>query len=365
MHLFDDGFRPFFLGAAAVAALQVVAWIAFLTGNLALPEASSPVVWHGREMVFGFAAALVAGFLLTAVANWTDRPVTGQVGIAVLFLLWLAGRVAPWLGLTPTSVMYISAAFLPVLALVIAVPIVRTRNARNYPVLAILLAFALSTIALATTPSLMPLYAAVDVLTVLMLLVGARIIPFFTGRRLPDLGVRAGGPLALATVVLATGALSLHWVAPGAGWVRAMHALAGVSVLACLVAWRSWRVLLEPMLWILHAGYAWLGIGFLMRAAGLPGTAALHAITVGALGCLAIGMMTRVALGHTGRELRAGALMTAAFVCMLLAAPVRLVAPVVTGEFAHLPLAGAALLWSIAFALYFIRFVPVMINPRR
>lgn len=364
MNLLTDGFRPFFLGAAAIAALQVVAWVAFLGGWMTLPESVSPVVWHGREMLFGFAAALVAGFLLTAVTNWTSRPVTGQAGIAILFLLWLAGRIAPWLGLTPTGVMYVSALFLPALALVIAVPIIRTRNTRNYPVLAILLAFALTTIALAISPSVAPLYAAVDVLTLLMVLVGARVIPFFTGRRMPELGVRAGGPLALATVVLAVIALSVHWIGPDAGWVRSIHALAGVSVLACLVTWRAWRVLHEPMLWILHAGFAWLGVGFLMRAAGLPGTAALHAFTVGALGCLAIGMMTRVALGHTGRELRAGAWMTAAFVCMVLAAPVRLVAPLV-GESAHLPLAGAALLWSIAFALYFVRFVPVMFGPRR
>lgn len=364
MHLFDDGFRPFFLGAAAVAALQVVVWVAFLGGWLTLPETVSPVVWHGREMVFGFAAALVAGFLLTAVANWTARPVTGPAGIAVLFALWLAGRVAPWLGLTPTSAMYVSALFLPALALVIAVPIVRARNARNYPVLAILLAFAVTTIALALSPSIEPLYAAVDVLTVLMVLVGARVIPFFTGRRRPDLGVRIGGPLALATVVLAIGALSLQWIAPGAGWVRAVHALAGVSVAACLLTWRSWRILHEPMLWILHAGYAWLGVGFLMRAADLPGTAALHAVTVGALGYLAIGMMTRVALGHTGRELRAGPWMTAAFACIALAAPARMVAPFVPGELVHMSLAGSALLWSAGFTLYIIRFVPVMFRPR-
>lgn len=361
----DDGFRLLFLGAAATASLQVVLWAGFLFWGLELPGGVSPVVWHGRELLFGFAAALVAGFLLTAVGNWTARRVAGPAALAALFGVWLLARIAAWLPLPTVVAGWLTVAFLLLLVSVVAVPIVRSRNARNFPIVIIVTAFAGAGAALAVTPSPVPLRFAVDVLLVLMAVVGARIVPFFTGRRFPELGVTAGGrsvPVMLAALLAA---LAAQWLAPDASWTSPLQAIAGIAVLVCLVQWRPWRVLREPMLWILHLGYAWLGVSMLLRAFDAPGSVALHAATVGALGCLAIGMMVRVALGHTGRPLRADGWMVAAFVLVALAAIPRLAFPFLGFDLARFALGASALAWSGGFALYFVRFLPVMFSPRR
>lgn len=363
--LFQDGFRPFFLGAAAVASAQVLAWLAFLGGSGGLPAGWSPVIWHGHEMIFGFAAALIAGFLLTAVPNWTGTRVAGPGLIAAMFLLWAVPRVGPYWPAMPLPLMQaLSAAFLPVLALVIAVPIIRGRNARNYKVILVLTALAAAGILLHLRPSLAALRAAADLLLMLMLIIGARIIPFFTGRRLPHVAVTNDPTLAFMVPVTALVAVILGWRFQPALPLALLNLAAGALVLVQLAQWKPWATLREPMLWILHLGYAWLGVALLLCGLGAPISVGIHAVTVGALGCLAIGMMARVALGHGGREIRADIYMVTAFVMVAAAALPRLAYALLPFNEGRVALTVSGLLWSFGFLLYLVRFIPVMFSAR-
>ena len=364
-------FRPLFLCAALAASLGIFTWALFL--HLGLLPASSlpPLAWHGHEMLFGFAGALVAGFLLTAVAEWTKLPTFTPRSLLLLVAVWIAARV---LFLLPARVPYALTAFLDcaffgLLLLMVAQPVLKGRNRRNYFVIALLSAFTLADVAFhlsvagiihVTERSV--LYWVIDLFTVLMLSIGGRVIPFFTARRLNnatvrrfrwlDWGVNGGAALLVLLDILVPGSITLG----------AVSFAVGVLVLARWWLWQPWKTRREPMLWVLHLGYLWLAAGLALRgvalvAGSLPEITALHAITVGALGSLSIGMMTRVALGHTGHAMAAGPFMAAAFVLVSVAAVLRL-----AGAPGLLPVAG--LLWALAFAIYFLRFLPVMFAPR-
>lgn len=366
MHLFADGFRPFFLAASGFAALHLVGWIAFLTGSGHSPQGWSPFIWHGHEMVFGFAAALIAGFLLTAVGNWTGRTVAGPWLIAGLVALWLVPRIGlVWPILPMPVVTLLAVAFFPALTLVVAAPIISTENRRNYQVVAVLVALSLAGVAVHLWPSIGFLRAAVDIVTVLLVIIGARVIPFFTARALPAAGVDdAPMPHRSASVIAVIAALLAGWVAPGAAWPGWLAVGAAVLLVARMAYWKPWCTLRVPLLWILHIGYLWIAIALALRATPLPAGATLHALTMGALGSLAIGMMTRVALGHSGRKLHADGWMVTAFVLVTTAVVPRIVYPLLPFNAGRLALFVAAALWVTGFLVYFVRFVPVMVTRR-
>ena len=363
--LFDDGFRPFFLAASGLAAFHVLGWIAFLTGNGTSPPGWSPFVWHGHEMVFGFASALIAGFLLTAVGNWTGRRVAPPWLIAALLVLWVIPRVGLVFPILPMAVTQVlAAAFFPALAIVIARPIIATKNVRNYQIIAILVALSIAGIAVHLWPSVTYLRTAIDVVMILMTIIGGRVIPFFTSRTLPALGVvdrRALGHTA-AGAVIATAVAG--WLFPGADWVSWLAVVAGVLLLARMWFWKPWGTLRQPMLWILHLGYLWIAVSLILRATPLPPASSLHALTMGALGCLAIGMMSRVALGHSGRMIRADAWIVLSFVLVAVAVIPRLVYPELPFNHGRIALFCAAMLWAGGFTVYFLRYLPVMVTPR-
>lgn len=366
MPLFADGFRPFFLAASGLAALHVAGWIAFLTGSAQGPPGWSPVVWHGHEMVFGFAAALIAGFLLTAVGNWTGRTVAGPRLIAALFMLWLVARVGlVWPILPMPIVTLLAAAFFPALAGVIAAPILATQNRRNYPIIAVLVALSFAGIAVHLWPTVAFLRGAVDVVTVLLVMVGARVIPFFTARTLPAVGVTdAPQRLGNASVIAVVVALVAGWVAPHAAWPGWLAVGAALALVARMAYWKPWRTLRVPLLWILHAGYLWIAIALALRVTPFPPAATLHAMTMGALGSLAIGMMTRVALGHSGRPLHADRWMVTAFVLVATAVLPRIMYPLLPFNAGRVALFAAATLWVTGFLVYFVRFIPIMVTRR-
>lgn len=370
--LLRQPFRPFFLGAALAASLEMLVWVAFLHLGFLPPDSLPPLLWHGHEMLFGFAAALMAGFLLTAVSNWTGSPTTTPWSLGAMALLWLAARVA---FLLPAVVPYaaaaaLDAAFFPCLTLLIARPVLRSRNRRNLFLIPLLSAFAVADVlfylavaGLLRIPPQQVLLWVVDLFVVLMLVIGGRVIPFFTGRRLPQVRLSSRSWLDATVNVGAALLLLLDVVLPGS----VVLGLASMALSLCvawrLYGWRPWAVLEEPMLWILHAGYLWLAVGLLLRGVALTTgwlteLTAVHALTVGALGSLAIGMMTRVALGHTGRPLAAGWPMTTAFMLVTLAAVLRL-----GGAGGLLSLAGT--LWTAAFAIYIACFLPVHLGPLR
>jgi uncharacterized protein involved in response to NO len=376
--LLGFGFRPFFLAASIAAVALVLAWLAALHGWLA-----ADVAWHAHEMIFGVAAAVIAGFLLTAVPNWTGEPRIGRVALMSLVLLWLAGRIALWpalVGFAGAPGVALDLAFVPMLALTIAVPILRSRNRRNYGVPLILLtlaaAHALSHDASASrwveALGVVAHRASVHAVVLLVVVIGGRVTPAFTRNALQGAAVvRAAGArdvVAIATAALALALAALAYAPPAL--VAAACSLAAAANAARMLGWASLATLREPLLWILHAGYAWIVVGFALSAAAAaaPGvvapTAALHAFTTGAIGTYVLGMTSRVALGHTGRALVLPRAMLPAFAAVLLAGLARVAIPLLVPTAMALAWRIAGALWCIAFGLYAIVYFRILTSPR-
>ncbi|MGH8291853.1 MAG: NnrS family protein [Gammaproteobacteria bacterium] len=370
--ILQQPFRLLFLCAALSASLGIFTWALFLHLGW-LPAASlTPLAWHGHEMLFGFAGALVAGFLLTAVAEWTRLATFTPTTLILLVVVWAAARV---LFLLPAHVPYavaavVDCAFFPLLLLMVARPIIASRNRRNYFVVGLLSAFTLADVAfhlsvvhILSVSASRVLYWVIDLFAVLMLVIGGRVIPFFTSRRLGHVTVRRWRWLDWSVNGGAALLVVLDIVLPGSPALGVISFVVAALVLLRWWNWQPWKTGREPMLWVLHLGYLWLAAALALRGVALlthafPEITALHAITVGALGSLSIGMMTRVALGHTGRAMAAGPFMAAAFVLVSVAAVLRLI-----GAPGLLPTAGV--LWALAFAIYFLRFLPVMFALRQ
>jgi uncharacterized protein involved in response to NO len=379
--LLSAGFRPFFLLSAVWSALAVPLWLISFAGEGDLPSVLPPVVWHVHEMVFGFGTATVAGFLLTAIPDWTGRMPLKGVPLACVALLWVAGRAGV---LTSAPVGANAAASLdlafPIAFLgLVAREIVAGRNWRNLPIVAAL-AFLLLGNLLVHFEAVGIIATAeignrVGVATLLMLIsiVGGRIIPSFTrnwlARERPEIPPpRVFGGFDRAALILTALALAL-WVLKPAHLATLWAALAaGLAHGARLARWRGFATWREPLLWVLHLGYGWLALGFILLAlsgavALLPQTAALHALTAGAIGTMTLAVMTRASLGHTGRPLAADPGTTAIYVLVTFAAVLRPFAPVAEAHYL-LVLSLAGLAWSGAFGLFVLVYARPLTLPR-
>ncbi len=378
--LFALGFRPFFL-LTGVAALVLVPALAIGLATGSAPRGGLPLtLWHGHEMLFGFVAAAIAGFLLTTVPTWTgQRPCTGAT-LAALAGLWLAGRIAlvPWCGVPLPWAAAIDLAFIPALGLAASVPILRTRNWRNLPFVFILgtlflfnLGFHGTALGWLVLP-FDPLLAAVDLIALLITLVAGRIVPAFTRNRLVAEGAQAsvGAPRGLERLVMAAmlAVLVGDLLLPGRPAAGALAGFAGVVQLARLAHWQTARALRVPLLWVLHLGYAWLVVGLFLKGVwlltGQPLAAHwLHAFTSGCFALMILAVMTRASLGHTGRPLVAPAAMVAAYLLLAVAALVRVFGPAL-GDYYPAVVVLATLLWSGAFALFVVVYFPILTRPR-
>lgn len=379
--LLSAGFRPFFLGSAIWAAIGIPLWLAVYGGETSLPSLLSPFIWHVHEMVFGFAAAAVAGFLLTAIPNWTGRmPLQGRP-LAVLVLLWALGRVGILVsGLIGGYTAAVADLAFPAAFLVtVAREITAGRNWRNLPMLLALsllllgnLLVHLEAIGVADTAAL---GNRLGIATLLMLisLVGGRIIPSFTRNWLMKSRPRARPPRPEGRfdhAILGVTALALiSWVAaPDAVVTACGTIIAGGAIGLRMIRWRGLNTMREPLLFILHVGYGWLAVGFLLLGIDvlfdfLPATAALHALTVGAIGTMTLAVMTRASLGHTGRPLVAGWGTQAIYALVTLAAVLRVLSPL-AGERMMLILWTAGIAWTAAFGLFAILYGRVLTQPR-
>ena len=380
--LFSAGFRPFFLCAAAWAALAVPLWLLAFAGYIEVPSRLAPTTWHVHEMVFGYAAATVAGFLLTAIPNWTGRlPLQGSPLIG-LVLLWLIGRVAVLVsarlggaGIAAVADLVFPAVFLAVIAREIVVG----GNWRNLPmVVALALLLAGNCLVHAEALGWWASAAAgnrVGIATLLMLitLIGGRIVPSFTRNWLAKALPGAALPAPFDTfdrIVMALTALALVvWVVWPDGPVAApIEIAAGVALAARLARWRGGGTWRDPLVLVLHLGYGWLALGFILLGvsdyiAWLPPTAALHALTAGAIGTMTLAVMTRASLGHTGSALIAGRGTVAIYALVTVAALLRLLAPL--GGSAYLELLGlAGVAWAGAFGLFVVFYGPALMRPR-
>ena len=378
--LFQAGFRPFFLGAALWAPLSIAFWLLLLFGYAAAPAAVEPLLWHMHEMLFGFGVAAMAGFLLTAIPNWTGRMPLQGWPLAILWLSWVAGRVVELASNLsgPLLAAAIDLSFLAALLAAVAREIVAGRNWRNLPMAAalalLLMANALvhaQAIGLAET-AMGGMRLGLAVLLIMIALVGGRIIPSFTRNwlakrrdaRLP----RTFGAVdqsALTAMILGLAA----WVAALPSMiVGPLLIVAGVAAAIRLARWRGALTFPEPLLFVLHVGHGWLAIGLVMLGAseiwhGVPPASALHALTVGAIGTMTLAVMTRATLGHTGRDLTAGIGTIAIFLLINVAAVARIGAGLVGGGYQFL-LALAGVAWIGAFVLFALFYGPLLLQAR-
>jgi uncharacterized protein involved in response to NO len=370
--LFEDTFRPFYLGGAVFAALAVPIWLAMWRG--ALPEpAVPPLLWHAHEMVFGFAAAIIIGFLFTAAPRWTGLPVPGGGILGAVFATWVAGRLGMLLG-HGVAVAILDTAPLLLVTLVLARQFIRARSRAGLPLVGVLACLTLSNaafhVSLLGTLRLSPLRAieiGLMAVIVVQLIIAGRVVPAFTASAIPGVAQRRHRGLerlALLFAVTALGADALQF----APWPRgALSILAAVALGAQMLCWNPWASRGRPILWILHLSYAWIPVGLLLlglAAIGLvPRSAAVHALTVGSMGGLIIGMITRTALGHTGRPVRAGRAETASYILVHVAAALRLAAALVPAvATAGMLASGAA--WTVAFGVYAVSYTPILVRPR-
>jgi len=372
------GFRPFFLLAGLFALVVIPSWLLVLDGDLQVGRYLDPIYWHAHEMVFGYSVAVIAGFLLTAVANWTNRETIVGPPLLALAALWVAGRVligGPQL-LPAWATAAVDLAFLPALGLVIARPLIAARNTRNFVMLAIVgVLFVANLIVhldvLGALPGARRLgcLLGIDVIVLVILVISGRTFPMFTRNATGVASIASSPWLDRAAIGGMAGLVVLDAVLPERALTAAWAAAVGGLALARSWRWGARRTLGTPLLWILHAGYLWIPIGLALRAvaaftAAVSPQIATHAVTVGAIGSLTLGMMARVSLGHTGRLLATARPIVVAFGLALIAALVRVAAPVVGMERYRAMVYVAGGLWTAAFALFLMVYVPILVAPR-
>ena len=373
------GFRPFFLLAALFAAAVVPLWLLVLGGVAAPAAYLDPAGWHAHEMVFGFSVAVISGFLLTAVGNWTQRETLVGTPLLALAGLWILGRAAMLgAGHLPRGLpAVVDLAFLPVLIGVLARPLVAARNRRNFAMLAVLAALFAADVVVhlgalgVVSGELAPraCIVGVDVVVLVILVIAGRVFPMFTRNATGVTTIRSIPWLDAATIAGMAGLTALDAFVPGGSLAGIVSGVVGLLAAARAVHWGARHSLRQPLLWILHLGYAWIPIGLLLRALAavdpaVPRAFAVHALTVGAIGALTLGMMARVALGHSGRPLLAPKPVAWAFGAVTLAAFARAVLPLLVPAWYFPSLLAGGILWTIAFLIYAVVYAPILAQPR-
>lgn len=378
--LLSGAFRPFFLLAAFWMAGSILAWVPLYMGHAALPTAFAPRDWHIHAMLFGGVPAIIAGFTLTAVSSWTGRPTITGRPLAVLALIWLAGRIAVSVSaLTgPVAAAAIDLAFPIALAVTLGREVMLAGNWRNLRVVGLVLLLALADAgfhaeAMENGLADISVRAALSTVLMLILLMGGRITPAFTRNWLKARGEsRLPAPFDRfdALAMIAAGLAFIAWtVAPAWVGTAALLGLAGLLTAARLTRWRGLAARSEPLLLVLHVAIATVAAGFLVEAlailwpAGVDPAAALHLWTAGSVGLTVLGVMTRVSRGHTGRPLTAGRLELAIYALVSVGALLRMAAPY-TGEAYFHVLACAGLLWAAAFLAFAIGYAGILTGPR-
>jgi len=367
------GFRPFYLFAAVFSALSIVLWALQFSGVIALPYLRGPV-WHAHEMLFGYTLAIIVGFLFTAGQNWTGQPTPKGGALAALVALWLAGRV---MELTPWGVAaaLVNVAFPLAAAAGIARPLIAAQNKRNYFFVGMLVLMALAQAVVhavqlgrLTLPTTIGLQFGLDIVLFIMTVMAGRVVPMFTNNGVP--GTQAVRHPQVEKLVLGSvlALLAADAVGLRGGWLLPLLLVAALAHGTRLWLWQPWRTTRAPLVWVLHAAYAWIPLHLLLRAGAevdlLAASTATHALTAGAIGTLTLGMMTRTARGHTAQPLRADRWDTIAYVTVLAAAVVRVFVPMLAPSAIVVAALVSGVLWSAAFAIYVWRYAPLLIRPR-
>lgn len=371
--LFAYPFRIFFLSLAVLAVLAIPLWVGTLTGRFSLPLAMPGLYWHQHEMLFAFLNAAIAGFLLTAVCVWTGTERTHGLALFGLWLVWLLGRLTITLGepLPEWLVQGINLAFLPLIMVDAGRRIWQARQSRQIMILVVLALLWAMQIGFLQNPQGPFAEGALLMAAALMLIIGGRITPNFSMGWLKARGRSTEGittlPWLERAVLAGMLATFIALMSAPAALLGAIAAITGLLVLIRIALWRGWRVRDEPLLWILHLSLLWIPVGLWLLAGAQaqwwPATVWMHAIGVGAMGGLILGVISRVVLGHTGRTLTLPSGMASAFVMIHLSALLRIASgagwiPWQTG----VSLSG--FLWALAFALFVLRYTGMLMRPR-
>jgi uncharacterized protein involved in response to NO len=368
------GFRPFYLLAALFAATAIPLWAGIVLGLVDVRLAVPPVLWHAHEMLYGFALAVVIGFLMTAGKAWTGLPTPRGAALGALAALWLAARLS---ALAAPYAVYavLDVSLLPLVAAIFARVLLRAGNKRNLPLAGILAALAainavfhLAVLGILDVPPVRALYAALALIVMIECVIAGRVIPAFTASATPGLRIAPQPRLAIAAFAL-TGLGLAAWVLAAPGPLTAALLLGAAALqLVRQWHWQPWVTRTRPILWILHAAYAWLPLGFVLLACAalgrIPVSAGVHALAVGATGGLIIGMITRTARGHTGRPLQVSRPEVVAYVLVIGAAVCRALLPLVAPHWLLHFVAGAAVAWTSAFLIYLVIYTPWLTGTR-
>ncbi len=372
------GFRPFFFLAALHAGLAIPLWLGAYFGGFDIRGPFGGMHWHAHEMLFGYLSAVIAGFVLTAIPNWTGRLPLSGMPLAVLVGLWLAGRAACLASPGPWLAMAVDLAFPVTLAFAIWREVIAGSNWKNVPVAVMIALFGIANAAdhLANANMLdhdLGQRLALAVAGILIALIGGRIVPSFTRNWLVKEGSAAlpapFGDLDKVTLA-ATAAAMLGWVVmPDSALVGAFLFAAGVLLAVRLFRWRGLSTFREPILLVLHLGYGWLAVSFallglaIMLPDAVPHSSAMHALTAGAVGTMTLAVMTRASLGHTGRAIVADRSVVAMYAMVSAGAALRVAAPFAGDWYTHVLTCGG-LLWAGAFLLFAIRYAPILWGRR-
>ncbi len=381
--LFDIGFRPFFFGAALFALITMGLWhLLFNHGWSAGALQASPVIWHAHEMIYGYSLAVIAGFLLTAVQNWTGIKTLKGGSLILLILIWLTGRIGFWLA-DSIPLMLLAAIdnlFILYLMVAIARPIISIRQWRQLPILIILILFLTGNIAFyaGLTGSLangihIGLYGGFYLILLLMLIISRRVMPMFITNGVADLQAAiklTNRPWMDLSIIILFIAYALLDIFAGNNLLASLLAV----ILALLngirlAGWHVASIWKKPLLWVLYVAHIWLIIGFALKAASpvfnFSPMLAVHAFSVGGIGMLTLGMMSRVSLGHTGRNVFNPPInLNPLFMCMAAAAVTRVIFPILWEHQYSLWIGISQAFWCLAFALFLWRYTAILFRPR-
>ncbi len=379
--LVSYGFRPFFLGGAAYAGLGILIWVPLFFGQIAVPSAFSPLDWHIHEMLYGYLSAIIAGFLLTAIPNWTGRPPLQGGALAVLVAVWMAGRVAVCMSalMGRPAAGAVDILFPVLIAAAAGREVIAGRNWRNLPPVFILLIFVVGDAIFhiedyRTGSAELGTRLGIAAAVALISLIGGRIIPSFTrnwlARENPGRLPVPFGSFDIRVLVISLVALVLWIVLPTWMGTAAFMLLAGFMQAIRLARWAGDRTVRDQLVLVLHVAYAFVPLGFVMLAgtivlpSTIPLSAGIHSWTIGAIGTMTLAVMTRASLGHTGQKLTAGALTQIIYGAVVLAACLRVVAAFPSTAVRPLMEAGAAA-WIAAFWLFVVGYGALLVRPQR
>lgn len=378
--MFNLGFRPFFLGAAGFSVLATLIWMGiYVLGVQIQPYGLPPVAWHAHEMIYGYSIAVIAGFLLTAIKNWTGIQTLNGLPLFLLFLIWVSGRILPLFG-DPVPVGIVAIAdnlFIGFLILSTALPILRARQWKNAGILSILLLMLAGNIlfysgvfGILSDGVHWGLYSGLYLVLAMIFIMGGRVIPFFIEKG-------AGYPvqlknrkwLDLSALVI----FVLFWIAdllmPGKAAVALLAGILCVLHGARMVGWYTQGIWKKPLLWVLYLAYGSLVAGFALKAAvfvfEVSPYLSVHAFAFGGIGMMTIGMMSRVALGHTGRSVfEPPAVLSWIFAILFIGAVIRVLVPLVDQSLYTIWIGLSQGLWIVAFSLFLYVYFPLLLQPR-